>query len=247
MKVITENLGRPGSTLTAYLHGKSDELKADAVRPAVLIFPGGGYRFCSFREGEPVALAYVAEGYNAFVLNYAAGPDAPFAQSFEDAENAIAMLHQRAEQWDIDKNKITVVGFSAGGHLASALGTMGATRPNAMILGYPVTLARIGKDTDRELSGTCDKVDGKMPPTFLFSTRDDSLVPIENSLAFADALDKAGIPFELHIFASGDHALSLAKSHLANGKRNKVNPIVAQWFAMSIDWLKGQFGDFPLE
>lgn len=247
MKVITERLESPAGSLTAYLHDKSNELLSAAVRPAMLIFPGGGYFNCSDREAEPIALAYAAEGYNAFVVRYSVGEDAQFPDALKDAESAIALLHRKADEWDIDKSKIAAIGFSAGGHLASALATMGSTRPNALVLGYPVILASMGQLLGKELPSTNEHVDENTPPTFLFSTRDDKVVPIKNSLAFVDALDEAGVPFEAHIFASGDHGLSLAKPLTANGLRGMNNPAVQKWLGLSIEWLKGIFGDFTAE
>jgi hypothetical protein len=87
-------------------------------------------------------------------------------------------------------------------------------------------------------------VDGATPPSFIFATRKDALVPVAHSLAFAGALEKAGIDFELHIFQEGDHGLSLAKPLTANGKENMVNPVFSQWLPMSVTWLKTLWGDF---
>src|SRR5699024_2482850 len=122
-------------TLTAYLLDSSTEFSNINKRPAVLVFPGGGYYTTSDREAEPIAMAYLAEGYNAFVLRYSVGQESSFEVALSDAEAAITLIRDNAEVWNTDGNKIATIGFSAGGHLAAALGTMSKNRPNALILG----------------------------------------------------------------------------------------------------------------
>ncbi|WP_233711058.1 alpha/beta hydrolase [Lederbergia citrisecunda] len=112
-------------SLTAYLLDNSAEFSNITTRPAVLIFPGGGYYNTSDREAEPIAMAFLAEGFNAFILRYSVGEDITFETSFYDAEDAIATVRNNATKWNINENKIAVIGFSAGGHLAAAIGTMG--------------------------------------------------------------------------------------------------------------------------
>jgi len=134
MKAFTKNL--TNSTITGYIHEKSGEMPNADIRPAVLVFPGGGYMMCSDREADPVALAYLAEGYNAFILRYTVGIDEPVSKSFADADEAMAYLHSNAGELNIDKDKIAVVGFSAGGHLAACLVTMvkSSRRPPSSVI-----------------------------------------------------------------------------------------------------------------
>lgn len=231
-------------TLTAYLHQPSPELTNAAIRPAVLVFPGGGYRVCSDREAEPVALAYLAEGYHAFILRYTVGEDVRFPAPLRDAEAALRLILDNAAQWHVDAGRIAVAGFSAGGHLAAALGTMGAVRPAALILGYPCILESISQILPGEVPGLDTRVDAKTPPAFLFTTAADALVPAENSLAFAAAMGNANRPYELHVFQKGAHGLSMAKPYSSGGASALADPRVAAWFGMSVDWLKGLWGDF---
>ncbi len=245
MKVFTEQLSPTGS-LTCYLHAPSDELASARVRPAVLVLPGGSYSFCSDREGEPVALAYLAEGFNTFVLRYAVGPDAPWAQSFADGCAGLAWIRQHAGELDVDPARIAVAGFSAGGHLAASLGTAGVDRPNALVLGYPVTLPEFGESIGKELPDVTGAVTGRTPPTFLFSTSPDSLVPIRHSLALLTALAAHEVPFESHIYLLGAHGLSLAKPLTANGDAQAIDPVVAQWLPDSVRFLQRVFGDFEV-
>lgn len=244
MKCFVKELTRKGVTLTAYIHDRSDELSNAAKRPAVLVFPGGGYFMCSDREGEPVALSYAAEGYQAFVLRYSTGQDVPFEDSFADAVEALYYIREQREELAVDIERIAVAGFSAGGHLAAVLGTMGEVKPSAMILGYPVTLDEMGRDIKKDLPSAPEHVTKKTPPTYIFTTCTDELVPVRNSLKMAEALDREGIPFEMHIFPDGAHGLSLAKAVTSSGKPSMVNARVQQWFQESMDFLKKVWGDF---
>lgn len=235
-----------GVTLTTYVLDSSGELSNARVRPAVLIFPGGGYRFTSDREAEPVAMTFLAQGYHAFVLRYTVSEEPLFPKPLEDAQAALNLIRDRAEEWGVDPDKIAVCGFSAGGHLAAALGTMGDPRPNALILGYAVILQSLSRQIAADMQSLHEKVDANTPPTFLFTTGDDRIVPVENSLHFAMALDQAGVPFALHVFQSGIHGLSLAKPHTADGRSGMVNPGFARWVELCMPWLEQQFGSFPV-
>ena len=226
-------------SLTSYILDSSEEMKTYKKRPAILIFPGGAYKFCSDREAEPIAMAFLAEGYNAFILRYSLNENSAFPKPLEDAERALNLLRENAEKYHIHKDKIAVIGFSAGGHLAAALGTMGKIRPDAMILGYPCILDSIGHILASPIPSLEKEVDAKTPPCYIFSTYEDQLVPIENSLEFASALNKNKIPFELHIFTNCGHGLSLAKSHTANGRSESVNRTFSTWLPMCVDWLGG--------
>jgi acetyl esterase/lipase len=234
-------------TLTCYLHETSTEMPNVKTRPAMLIFPGGGYRMCSDREAEPVALSFMAEGYQAFVLRYTVGGSV-FNDAFADAENALALIREKAEEWHVDTQKIAVIGFSAGGHLAAILGTSGRVRPAAQILCYPAILeinARSGLPFP--IPGADKAVTGKTPPTFIFATSEDELSLTEHSLRFALALNAANVPYELHIFQKGRHGLSLAKPLTSGGVKSMGEKRAAEWFCLSVDWLSDIFGDFPTE
>jgi acetyl esterase/lipase len=235
---------RPDVTLTAYIQDRSPELPTCDVRPAILVFPGGGYTFCSDREAEPIALAYLAEGYHAFVLRYSVGDAGQFPAVLNDAEDALEQVIENAGEWGVDPTRVAVVGFSAGGHLAASLGTMGRTRPAAMILGYPCILASVGAALGKAIPSADEHVDGATPPTFIFQTANDPLVNAENALALASALNRARVPYELHIFSDGDHGLSLAKPLTAGGLASAVEPRVAEWLPLSVAWLKSIWGDF---
>ena len=231
-------------TLTTYILDGSPELSNITSRPSVIIFPGGGYRFTSDREAEPVAMAYLAEGYNAFVLRYSVQERSEFPAPLNDAEEAMSIIKKNHQEWNVDPSKIAVIGFSAGGHLATALSTMGQNRPNALILGYPCILSTLGGIMPFPIPSLEKEVDEKTPPTFLFTTYEDDTVPMEHAISFMQALHEHQIPFESHIFQKGAHGLSLGKSHTSSGLKPYVNPHFSRWMEMSVTWLRQIFGDY---
>ena len=190
-----------------------------------------------------MALAYLAAGYNAFVLRYTTGPDCPLDKALADAQAALAYLRAGAGELHIDPDKIAAVGFSAGGHLAAALGTRSRLRPNALVLGYAVTLgatwAPFGRKDEPDLGGL---VDAETPPAYIFATQGDTLVPVANSLAFAQALAAQDIPFSLHIFPTGEHGLSLAQPTTCGGEAGRVNAEAAAWLPGSLQFLQKLWG-----
>lgn len=246
--------------LTTYIIEKYTEFCPDRIRPAMLVIPGGAYSWCSQREKEPVALYYLSNGYQAFTLEYSVAPVAYPAQLLEGCM-AIAYIRENAKELNVDENHVAAIGFSAGGHLTGMLATMygekpvldtlkdksALCRPNAVILSYPVITAG-----EFEHSGSINNLSGKDPvlrptlaletrvteasvPAFIWTTMDDGGVPCENSFLMASAYRKKRVLFELHVFASGIHGLSLA-----NAEVNTVNEPVAAWKEMSLTWLKNR-------
>ncbi len=209
------------------------KVSASRRRPAVLLLPGGAYRWNSEREGGPVALRFAARGWAAFVLEYSC---APFAFPTALREAALAMRWVRENAWDmeVDPRKVAAVGFSAGGHLCGTLGTLwdGAEvadlgepallRPDALGLCYPVAVSwgNTHEESFENISAgdrairarlSLDRlVRPDMPPVFLWHTRDDGSVPCRNSIVLAQALDEAGVDFTFHLYRHGQHGLSTA-------------------------------------
>lgn len=271
MNKETFNLTADGRVnLTAYLHDASTELSNLSVRPAVLVLPGGGYAGTSDREADPIALSFLAHGFHAFVLRYSVLPFAAFPNSLCDASRAMALIREHAAAWHLAPNKIAVCGFSAGGHLTASLGTLwndpdvvrqagiqpGANQPNALILGYPVITAGPHAHTGsiqnlaagRPIESlraklSCERnVGPHTPPSFIFHTYMDQVVPVENTLLFASALAQADVPFELHIFPNGVHGLALSNPLTSNGLAQMTDPDVAQWMDLCVRWLWRLFG-----
>lgn len=241
MNCFTMDLSPNGrGILTGYVQESSPELGNMNKRPAVLIFPGGAYQRCSDREAEPVALTFSAHGFQAFVLRYSVKEQAAFPQPLLDAEGALRTIREKADDWNLDPDKIAICGFSAGAHLAACIGTMGTIRPNALILGYgALTASRSG---NRPVP--VDHVDSDTPPCFLFHTWEDPVVPVENTLSFASALNRAGVPFEVHIFQNGQHGMATGKPLSSNGIVENTDRDFSAWPSLCANWLFHQFGAF---
>lgn len=241
-------------TLRSYALPTYGDVKS-ILRPAVIICPGGAYRWISEREGEPVAQAFAAHGISTFVLSYTCADDGYFPCALIEAFTAVRCVRSRAKEWRIDPNRIFLCGFSAGGHaaasagvfwnhrLAERLGFTGNThRPDGLILGYPVITS--GPDAHREsfvnllgpaysdgaleLVSLERRVTPDTPRTFLWHTARDDSVPARNALLFADALIKNGVETELHIYPRGEHGLSTARFDVLTEGRFTVDPFMLE-------------------
>lgn len=207
------NLSNKNVTLTSYILDSSKEMAHFNKRPAILICPGGAYKFCSDREGEPIAMHFLSMGYNVFVLRYSLNENSMFPKPLEDAEEAMQFILDNANGFNVDVENIAVCGFSAGGHLAASLGILGKNKPKAMILGYPCISENICNEIDclanKGNLPVLDKlVDVNTPPAFIFLAKDDGTVPINSSLDLEKALKEHGVPCELHIFEKGGHGFA---------------------------------------
>jgi acetyl esterase/lipase len=231
----------------------------------VIVLPGGGYNHLAVHEGEPIARWLNAAGFSACVLNYRV---APYRHPFPwlDAGRAVRTVRAHATQWKVKPDKIGVLGFSAGGHLAATLSTCWDTgdpaapdpvehfssRPDAAVLCYAVVTftqpfshagsgqSLLGEGAPaalrRQLSAE-NNVTAETPPCFFWHTADDEKVPVENSFVFATALKQHGVPFELHVFPHGRHGLGLAN----DDPMEAPFPMgVGQWRGLCAGWLKGQ-------
>lgn len=237
-------------TLTVFLPEKP------ATRTSVIIIPGGGYGvLLTKREGSDVARAFATIGVTAFVLKYRLPSDRTMIDRtigpLQDAQQAIKIVRQQAVKWNLDPQKIGVMGFSAGGHLASSLGTHFekslipneeniSLRPDFMLLVNPVISfsAQIGHmGSQANLLGKSAapenitlfsnelQVGPLTPKSWLVHSSDDKIVPAANSIAFYTALRKYGVPAELHLYAKGEHGFLTA-------------PVFAEWFGRCVYWLK---------
>ncbi|OGJ84627.1 MAG: esterase [Candidatus Raymondbacteria bacterium RifOxyA12_full_50_37] len=229
-------------------------LKNNTANPAVIVIPGGGYGARAPHEGAPIAQWLNSIRVSAFELVYRVAPyrhPCPLL----DIQRAIRMVRHNAKQWNIDPNRIGVLGFSAGGHLASTAGThwdkgdlkaqdlvdKESCRPNFMILCYPVISFGefthrgsfsnlLGNNPDQKLLDLLSnekQVTAETPPAFIWTSADDPAVPPKNSLLFALALSENNVPCELHLFKRGGHGAGLATSM----------PDVAVWTQLCETWL----------
>ncbi len=223
-------------TLTIYVQEPNHEMPQIKTKPGILICPGGGYQACSKREGEIVALQYLKEGYQAFVLEYSLKEKSKYPKPLMDAEWALSLIRKNHEEWSVYPDQIAVIGFSAGAHLATMLATSGAIRPNALIVGYP-TLFRVpvfGFDYP------LPEVDQDTPQGFIFHTYFDDYVPVKNTMYLSNQYHQNGIPFEVHIFRDGKHGLSLG-NRLVLEQTEMIDPHYQHWFELSIEWLDKVF------
>lgn len=237
---------------------------AGSQKPALVLCPGGGYEFCSIREGAPVARAFARDGIECFVLDYDC-TDAPLGtRPLHALSAAVAWVRRSAGELGVHPGRIAVGGFSAGAHLAGTLAAVwnradwfpentdrALHRPDAAVLCYPVVSAGeyahrgsfvqlAGEDPARQQAFSLEAlVDADTPPAFLWHTLDDETVPVENMLLLEAALRRAGVPHEVHLFPSGVHGLSLADyetSDPAAGRRPDRH--VARWQGLCAEWLR---------
>lgn len=250
--------------LYTYFLGRSEEMRPQRKRPLVLICPGGGYVMTSDREAEPVAMQFLARGYHTAVLRYSVSP-AVYPEALLQVGTAVAWLKAHAEEYGIDPERIIVMGFSAGGHLAGSYGVFWRKpfvreaigteeemlRPAGLILCYPVItsgekahrgsfealLAEKLEERKEEVSLE-KQVSEDVPPVFLWHTMEDDCVPVENSLLFYQALLEKKIPAELHIFPYGGHGLSLANEETMTNEGYGVQKACQSWISLAEEWMK---------
>ena len=248
-------------TLTAYLVDGNPDVTE--IRPAVVVIPGGGYGYVSYREAERIALFYNAAGFHSFILDYCTAPH-KHPLPIMNAAKSIEIIRENAADWKVDPEKIAVCGFSAGGHLAASISTMwndeeifGSDReknllhkPNATVLSYPVITSGeyAHRGSFEKLSGSLEenelweklslenRVDEDTPPAFLWHTFEDKSVPVENSMFYANALRKNNIPFELHIYPDSPHGVALGNEITASQNKNWIRPNIAEWVRMAACW-----------
>lgn len=213
---------------------------SDEPTPAIVVCPGGGYHRRAEHEGEPIARWLNTLGISAFVVDYRVAPHR-HPIPLGDAKRAIRTVRAGATEWNIDPDRIGILGFSAGGHLAATASTLwdhgntGAadpiehqsSRPDLSILCYPVIsfinathmgsmnnlLGELSSLEARRALSPELHVTAETPPAFLWHTADDAVVDVDNSLHYASALRRNGVPMALHVFPSGEHGLGLAADH----------------------------------
>ncbi len=238
-------------TLTAYLPNKEI-----ATGVAVVICPGGGYGFVSYKmEGTKIAEEFLSKGVAAFILKYRLPSDSIMVDKtigpLQDAQQAIKVVRDNANDWNIDAKKIGIMGFSAGGHLASTAGThfeksyipnkeKTSLRPDFMVLIYPVIsmtneithqgsrVNLLGENAGEDnilLFSNELQINKNTPPTWITHTGDDTIVPVENSIRFYQALVNNKIPAEMHLYPKGNHGFVL-------------NLPTKEWMQPLFEWMK---------
>ena len=249
--------------MTVYAPDNFEEIDMQRRRPAVVLCPGGAYAFRSRREAEPVALQLLARDCCVCVLEYAVAPQR-YPAGLRQLAAAVSWVRENRDR--LHAGTVSVMGFSAGAHLACSLGVrwqegwlgeaLGLSReqirPDGMVLCYPVITG--GKFTHAEsmenLTGTKDReawekqsleklVTPRTPPAFLWHTFEDGGVPVENSLQLAAAMRRAGVETEMHLYQKGCHGLSLGSCLSCNPAANPslLHPELTGWIDLAAAWL----------
>ena len=254
-------------TEKAYLELFVPDMLGKGTRDAMLVVPGGGYNVvCNDREGEPIAMAFAARGMAAFVLHYSVKEEAAGFRPLTEAFLAVAYIRAHAAELAIDR--VFAVGFSAGGHLCAALGTMydlpeekakaGITgnenKIDGMVLIYPVISAM----ADEKTLGCFGNILGKMPeteeekrrysmeyrvtdstvPAFIVHTFADELCPVQNSLRMMDALAEHHVFCEAHLYPTGPHGIALANKTTWCENPGWLDPAAARWPDDVMVWMR---------
>ena len=256
--------------LVTYLHEKICNGKELPKKPAIIILPGGAYAFLSDTEAEPVALTFMEEGYQAFVLNYSVGEYSEFPNPLDDVSRAIWMIREHAEEWGVDADAIVLMGFSAGSGIAALSATQwntpglaerlhipeGGNKPNAVVLGYggnltedffdkveiiPDNLGKIVHDKTPQLNYV-NYVGPHVPPLFIWHCRGDKLVPSEAPAYMALAMEKYRLPYEMHVFQFGAHGISVANQLTPTVAKEFRDSSAAMWVPLCVRWMEQLFG-----
>jgi acetyl esterase/lipase len=224
--------------------------------PAIVVLPGGGYQGLAPHEGEPVARWLNTLGVSSFVLKYRHAPRYRHPAPMLDAQRSIRTVRANSTEWRVDPNRVGILGFSAGGHLTATVSNLfddgsptsadpverQSSRPDVSIPTYPVISFEapyshfgsrdnlLGQGASLQMVHDMSmehRVTPRTPPTFVFHTVDDNVVPVENALVYGMALRRAGVPFEMHLYERGDHGVGLAPD----------DAILKTWTARCADWL----------
>ncbi|WP_125979986.1 alpha/beta hydrolase [Loigolactobacillus iwatensis] len=235
--------------------------------PIVLIFSGSAFIKMTQREGEPVALALNAQGYQAAVVQYNLLDQGPiYPNAIDIGLTAIQYVKEHAAAINGDPDKLVTLGLSAGAHIVTLMNALSNDkdyltahqfktddlRPAAQILGYPVIDLAMGfPKTDTEALAICPErqywatqklVTATTPPTFIWNTYSDAVVPVKNGLVYAEALADQHVPFDYHTFTKGKHGLVLSTIETSRFNHPEdIEPRAANWFELATSWLDEQF------
>ena len=257
LKDIDKRVTDENVSLRIYIAERNESV---SLRPGMLVCPGGGYTFCSPREAEPIAFRFLSEGFNCFILDYSVNQKYPAPH--RDLAIAFAYIRNHEKEFDLIPNSLSIIGFSAGGHLVASYGYLykelgqqlhlkeELLRPYTIVMAYPVISVM-----DNTHDGTRDVItEGDMeirkklnvdknvtkdyPPSFIWTTKDDAVVPYVNTLIMEEALKKNNIPYESHIYESGYHGSSLVnRSCYKKGEITEKMKDLRDWASLAADFI----------
>ena len=228
-------------------------------RPALLFVPGGGFMFSDPNDQEAMVYKFMSYDYHVFTYTYAAGPDYRFPDVIIYLSRALKLIRDNAEKWNIDPQKIAVGGCSAGAHITAALGglwnrkmiqepancTGDENRPNLMLLCYGPLYCNQRTDDGLLFVPVGDLAGAHTPPAFVAHCADDTSVPVDQSLAYAAALCRAGVPLSVFISSNGDHGGLQNVKPLIN-KKNQLTVAIDDWFPAFLKFAENVFGSSPV-
>lgn len=266
---------KPNKYAKGILHGiffdhdlDDTEMCPKRLHPIMLVIPGGGYHFVSQREANPVALAFLRHGFNAFWLDYSIAPKNKYPTMLVEAMMALTYLYKKAESMHSDPEKITVSGFSAGGHLAGMLASLSEEEKQlfypygkcgahlrSVVLGYPVVMDDTEGVSIRNLAGPEDPNPSRFcitnrdlssfPPCFIWTTKEDTVVdPTTNAQALKDALDRNGVKCQLVLYPRGVHGLSTGdeNTYLDHWEDINIRKEVFGWPELAVEFINSVGG-----
>ena len=244
-----------GAVLKSYIREDiTDKCESHKERPAVIVFPGGGYQYLSKRESEPIVLEFLSRGFNLFLLEYAVTKEEIEKREPEkEAAEAVAFIRRNREKFRVKEDNIALMGFSAGGHVVLSLGVHWErygkeSRPDALVLSYPVvTMGKWCHEGSRdnitrgekerlEYFSLENQITSSIPPTFIWHTTEDKSVPPMNTIMLLEALERVGAYYEYHMFTKGKHGLSTCRKDVG-----VVEKRAESWMDLASSWLSELF------
>lgn len=258
LKDIDERFKNESATLRIFISNRNESVQ---LRPGILVCPGGGYGFCSEREAEPIAFRFLSEGFNCFVLTYSCNSSYPTPHL--DLALAISYIRTHEKEFDLIPDSLSIIGFSAGGHLVASYSYLykelakqlsleeSYLKPFSIILGYPVITLLPNfthKETSEIISNREEELLQKLevvnhieidyPPTFIWTTFDDPIVPAENTMMMEKALKNNNVPYKCIIFKSGWHGSSLSNRSCYR-KQDITKPMkdIRDWASVAADFI----------
>lgn len=222
--------------MRCYLQECGGEFPHLKARPAMVVLPGGAYAMCSEIEADPVALAYAKAGFQTFILNYTLVSVGKWPSPLEDYDKAVDYIKEHAEEFGVDVDRISCVGFSAGGHLAAMAASCAKNKPAVAVLCYP------GLKTMSYVPNATEAINEKTSPCFIYGTRDDMISPKE-MLEYMTRLTDFDIRYECHIYSFGPHGASTGE-HFVKPVGTHITERYGNWVDDSIGFIKELIGDF---
>ena len=250
-----------GAPVRGYLWDKPRRDGSLRTRPAVIICAGGCYRWLSPREKDPVAMEFFTFGAQVFLLEYSTEELAKDYRPLRELAQTVVTIRERAEEFSVDPEKVLVLGFSAGGHLAASLGALWNTpeakvspksRPDGLILCYPVISTREfaheesamwvsgGDEELRDRLCLQNRITSDFPKAFIWHGGEDASVPPENSLMLTCRLKEAGVSVEYHLFDRGAHGISVCTEEVETPEE-----ACRPWVSLCKSWISRNF-DFKM-